>query len=169
MDPGHARRALALLQLWETRGNVTEAAQRLRAARSSVHRRRSLYGRYGEDGLRSRARGRRDGKATQEVLSVLEVVVRQDPRELGYLRSRWSSQLLAIELANRSAVRVHASTLRRWLAKLRFGYRQARPTTMRRDPRKVERLAAIEAALSENDPQTEVFHRFGRAFFRIRQ
>ena len=148
-DHGCARRALALLQLWETGGNVSEVAQRLRAARSSVHRWRSLYERYGEAGLRSQARGRRDGKATQEVLSVLEAVVRQDPRELGYLRSRWSSQLLAIELASRSGVQVHATTVRRWLAKLRFGYRRARPTTLRRDPRKAERLAAIEAALSE--------------------
>ena len=29
---------------------------------------------------------------------------------------------------------------------------------MRRDPRKAERLAAIEAALSDNDPHTEVFY-----------
>ena len=98
------------------------------------------------------------GRPHRNVLSVLEAVVRQDPRELGYLRSRWSSQLLAIELANKSGVQVHATTVRRWLAKLRFGYRRARPTTMRRDPRKVERLAAIEATLSENDPHTEVFH-----------
>ena len=157
-EKDYARRALALLQLWETGGNVSEVAQRLRAARSSVHRWRSLYERYGEDGLCSQARGRRDWKATQEVLSVLEAVVRQDPRELGYLRSRWSSQLLAIELADRSGVQVHATTVRRWLAKLRFRYRRARPTTMRRDPRKAERLAAIEAALSDNDPHTEVFY-----------
>ena len=32
-EKDHARRALALLQLWETGGNVSEVAQRLRAAR----------------------------------------------------------------------------------------------------------------------------------------
>ena len=34
--------------------------------------------------------------------------------------------------------------------------RRARPTLCRRDPRKAERLAAIGAALAENDPYTEV-------------
>ena len=37
-EKDYARRALALLHLWETQGNVSEVAQRLRAARSSVHR-----------------------------------------------------------------------------------------------------------------------------------
>ena len=157
-EKDYARRALAVLQLWETRGNVSEVAQRLRAARSSVYRWRSLYEEHGEAGLRSLSRGRRDWKATQEVLSVLEAMVNQDPRELGYLRSRWSSQLLAIELARRSGVRVHATTVRRWLARLRYGYRRARPTTLRRDPKKAERLVAIEAALAETDPHTEVFY-----------
>ena len=89
---------------------------------------------------------------------MLESIVREDLRELGYLRSRWSSQLLAMELESRSGVQVHATTVRRWLARLCFRYRRARPTTFRRDPRKAERLAAIEAALAENDPYTEVFY-----------
>ena len=100
----HARRALAMLHLWETQGNVAEVAHRVRAARSSVYRWLSLYETDGEDGLRPQARGRSDWKATEELLSMLESIVREDPRELGYLRSRWSSQLLAIELESRSGV-----------------------------------------------------------------
>ena len=157
-EKDHTRRALAVLHLWETQGNVAEVAHRVRAARSSVYRWLSLYETYGEAGLRPQARGRSDWKATEALLSMLESIVREDPRELGYLRSRWSSQLLAIELENRSGVEVHATTVRRWLARLRFRYRRARPTTLRRDPRKAERLAAIEAALAENDPYTEVFY-----------
>ena len=42
-EKGYARRALALLQRWETRGRVSDAAQRLRVTRSSVHRWRSLH------------------------------------------------------------------------------------------------------------------------------
>ena len=156
-EKDHARCALAVLHLWETQGNVAEVAHRVRAARSSVYRWLSLYEEtYGEDGLRPQARGRSDWKATEELLSMLESIVREDPRELGYLRSRWSSQLLAMELENRSGVEVHATTVRRWLARLRFRYRRARPTTLRRDPRKGERLATIEAALAGNDPYTEV-------------
>ena len=157
-EKDHARRALAVLHLWEMQGNVAEVAHRVRAARSSVYRWLSLYETYGEDGLRPQARGRSEWKANDEVLSMLDCIVREDPRELGYLRSRWSSQLLAIELESRSGVQVHATTVRRWLARLRFRYRRARPTTFRRDPRKAERLAAIEAALVENDPYTEVFY-----------
>ena len=157
-EQDYARRALAVLHLWETQGNVAEAAHRVRAARSSVYRWQSLYETYGEDGIRAQARGRSDWKANEEVLSMLESLVREAPRELGYLRSRWSSQLLAMELGSRSGVEVHATTVRRWLARLRFRYRQARPTTFRRDPRKAERLAAIEATLAENDSYTEVFY-----------
>ena len=157
-EKDYARRALAVLHLWETQGNVAEVAHRVRAARSSVYRWLSLYETYGEDGLRPQARGRSDWKATEEVLSMLESIAREDPRERGYLRSRWSSQLLAMELESRSGVEVHATTVRRWLARLRFRYRRARPTTLRRDPRKAERLAAIEAVLAENAPYTEVFY-----------
>ena len=157
-EKDYARRALAVLHLWETQGNVAEVAHRVRSARSSVYRWQSLYETYGEDGLRPQARGRSDLKANGEVLSMLEAVVREDPRELGYLRSRWSSQLLAIELESRSGVEVHATTVRRWLARRRYRYRRARPTTFRRDPRKAERLGAIEAALAENAPYAEVFY-----------
>ena len=157
-EKDYARRAVAVVHLWETQGDVADVAHRVRGARSSVYRWQSLYETYGEDGLRPQARGRSDWKASDEVLSMLESIMKEDPRELGYLRSRWSSQLLAIELANRSGVEVHATTVRRWLVRLRYRYRRARPTLCRRDPRKAERLGAIEAALAENDPYTEVFY-----------
>ena len=157
-DKDYARRALALLHLWETDGNVAEAAHRVRAARSSVYRWESSYEEYGEEGIRPQSRGRVDWKASEELLKELETIVGEDPRELGYLRSRWSSELLALELAERSGVVVHATTVRRWLARLHYGYRRARPTLHRRDPRKAERLQAIEAALCEEDPYTEVFY-----------
>jgi len=156
-DKDYVRRALAILHLWETGGNVAEAAHRVRAARSSVYRWQSLFETYGEHGLSPQPRGRSDWKANEEVLEMLETIVEQDPRELGYLRSRWSSELLAVELARRCGVEVHATTVRRWLARLKFGYRRARPTLHRRDPRKAQRMKAIGAALADNDPYTEVF------------
>ena len=157
-DKDYARRALAILQLWETGGNVAEAAHRVRAVRSSVYRWQSLFETYGEEGLCPQPRGRSDWKASDEVLEQLEAIVEEDPRELGYLRSRWSSELLALELARRSGLEVHATTVRRWLARLGFGYRRARPTLHRRDPRKAQRMKAIEVALADDDPYTEVFY-----------
>ena len=156
-DKDYARRALAILHLWETDGNVAQAAQRVRGARCSVYRWQSSFETYGEDALCARPRGRSDWKANAQVLDVLETLVGENPQELGYLRSRWSSQLLALELARRSGVDVHATTVRRWLARLEYRYRRARPTLHRRDPRKAQRLQAIEAALADEDPYTEVF------------
>ena len=156
-DKDYARRALAILHLWESEGNVAQAADRVRAARSSVYRWQSSFETYGEEGLCPQPRGRSDWKANDEVLSLLETIVGEDPRELGYLRSRWSSELLSLELARRSRVEVHATTVRRWLARLEYRYQRARPTLHRRDPRKAQRLQAIEAALAEENPYTEVF------------
>ena len=52
-------------------------------------------------------RGRSDWKAADKALSMLQCIVREDLRELCHLRSRWSSQLLAVEVGNRSGVDVH--------------------------------------------------------------
>ena len=157
-DHQHVRRALAMLALWETRSCVSEVARRVCAARSTVNRWRSLYEEYGEQGLVPQRRGRTQWKSNDEVLTCLESLLEDTPQSLGYLRSRWSSELLAKVLGERTGVAVHASTVRRWLALLHFGYRRARPTLHIRDPRKAERMQAIEAALANQGGGTEVFY-----------
>ena len=154
----HGRRAHAVLLLRETGNCVAEVARRLYAARSSVHRWRSLYEEYGEDGLVPEAPGRREWKASEEAFEVLAALVKSSPSEYGYLRSRWSSELLAIELSRQSKTEVHATTVRRWLKRLGYGYRRARPTLCIRDPKKSERMQAIAEALADDDPYTEVFY-----------
>ena len=69
---------------------MAEAAHRVRAARSSVYRWESSYETYGEEGYVP-SRVTVDWKASEELLKELETIVGEDPRELGYLRSRWSS------------------------------------------------------------------------------
>lgn len=103
-------------------------------------------------------RGRTQWKSNDEVLKSLELLLEGTPQSLGYLRSRWSSELLAKVLGERTGVTVHASTVRRWLALSRFGYRRARPTLHIRDPRKAERMQAIKAALASQGGGTEVFY-----------
>lgn len=156
-DVEHGRRAHAILLLWENEGHVSWVAQTLCAARSSVNRWRSLFEAYGEEGLRPQARGRRDYKANEQVLSRLEELVEASPQDFGYLRSRWSSELLARELARQIGVAIHATTVRRWLVRLRFGWRRARPTLHIRDPRKAERMRAIDRALNTSERGAEVF------------
>ena len=124
----HARRAEAILGLWETGNTVSETARRMQASRSGVQRWRQLYESAGEAGLESQPRGREEWKATAELLAQLADLVRTDPTMLGTLRSRWSSELLAFELKRRGEVEVHATTIRRWLARLSMVWRRPRPT-----------------------------------------
>ena len=153
-----SRRAHAILLLWETDNCVTTVARILRAARSSVQRWRALYEDFGEQGLVPLRRGRIAWKASDDVLEALVELLQSTPRERGYLRSRWSSELLALELRQITDIEVHASTVRRWLKELNYGYRRARPTLCIRDPNKAQRMQAIERALADEDPYTEVFY-----------
>lgn len=158
LDVDHGRRAHAILLLWESDGHVTWVAETLCAARSSVNRWRSLFEQYGEDGIRPQRRGRKDYKASKVVLKRLSTLVEGTPQAHGYLRSRWSSELLARELARQGKIRVHATTVRRWLARIQYGWRRARPTLHIRDPRKLERMRAIERVLATPQGRTEVFY-----------
>jgi len=157
-DEHYGRRAHAILLLWESGGTVSGVAETLFAARSSVNRWRALYEQFGEDGLRFQPRGRTDYKATEAVLEHLSELVERTPQDYGYLRSRWSSELLALELSRQMKLDVHATTVRRWLARLHYGYRRARPTLHIRDPRKTERMRAINQRLANPTRGTEVFY-----------
>ena len=94
-DQAHGRRAQAILALWETGGNVSETARRCHASRNSVRLWKARFETEGEAGLVPRGRRRTQWKATPEVLSTLNDLVRTDPTRIGYLRSRWSSEQLA--------------------------------------------------------------------------
>lgn len=157
-DSFHGRRAHAILLLWQTGGNASQVATLMCAARSSVNRWRALFEEFGEEGLLPQAQGRTDYKANDKLLSVLASLLETTPQSYRYLRSRWSSELLARELAERTGVRVHATTIRRWLRRLDYRWRRARPTLFKRDPRKSERMRAIQAALARHVRGCEVFH-----------
>lgn len=156
-DPDHARRALTILQLWETGASVSEVARRVCAVRSSVYRWWSLFEAYGEEGIAPQPRGRGEWKASEAVLEALEGLLASTPKAHGYLRSRWSTELLALELQRCTGTTVHATTVCRWMKRLGYGWRRARPTLCIRDPRKSRRMQAIAEALADEDPYTEVF------------
>ncbi len=153
-----SRRAHAILLLWKTGNRVASVARVLCAARSSVQYWRSLYEDYGEQGLVPLRRGRSAWKVSEGVLTALIELLQSTPGDHGYLRSRWSSELLALELHRITGVEVHATTVRRWLKELNYGYRRARPTLCIRDPKKAQRMQAIEHALRDEDPYTEVLY-----------
>ena len=145
-DRDHVRRALALLNLAGGR-TVSEVARLVCAARSTIGRWRELYLEYGEDGLEPALRGRSRWTVTEEVTSKISELLAHEPGEYGYLRSDWSSEVLALELRRQLQVEIHASTVRRLLPELGYVWRRSRPVLARRDPNKNKRLRAIKRAL----------------------
>jgi len=135
-------------------------ANRLAAARSTVYRWAGWYNEGGVAALRSAPRGRPATTVTDELADALQQLLLETPQAWGYLRSTWSSELLAVALAEHHGFDVHASTVRRLLPRLGYAWRRARPTLHRHDPRKNRRLAAIHEALAqaEQDPATEVLY-----------
>lgn len=156
-DAAVIRRALAILRLADD-VSIASVAEQISAARSSVYRWQAAYREAGLKGLRSARRGREVFTCCPEVIELVCRLLKQLPRELGYLRSTWSSELLALEVTRQSRIAIHASTVRRLLPRLAYGWRRARPTLCLRDPRKSERLSAIEQALTERRPGVAVFY-----------
>ena len=151
-DAEYARRCAGVLTLYATGNDVSETARR-----ETVRLWRTWYETAGEVGLEPRNRGREDSKATASVLGQLDDLVRTEPTDLGYLRTPWSSELLALELSRQGGVNVHATTIQRWLARLYIVWRRARPTLRIVDPRKAQRRRAIRRALRRASATEEVF------------
>jgi len=155
-DPQEVRRALAILRLSEGKGPA-EVSRLLSAARSSVYRWRSWFKDYGTDGLKSLPRGRSQRTVSEPVIDLLRELVRKPPHVFKYLRTRWSSELLAREVHRQLGVTMHPSTVRRLLPRIGIRWRRARPGLFKRDPRKAERLAAIYSALKSRHRHEAVF------------
>lgn len=157
-DPLIVRRAAAVRRLGEGR-SVTEVSIEMAAARSSVQCWRDLFLREGEAGLQPQRRGPPPRTVTPGLIAQLIALVAQSPRELGYLRNTWTSELLAKELARQYRQTIHASTVRRLLPQLGWVWRRSRPTLHIRDPRYPARMAAINHALAQAArPDTAVLY-----------
>ncbi len=156
-DGEQVRRATALLHLDRT-GNVSETAQNVAAARSSVYRWVFWFASDDVEGLRSIPPGRHVTTVTDEVVEMLFSLMEKNPSDFGYLRATWTSELLALEIHRQVGGGIHASTVRRLLPVLGFGYRRARPFLFRKDPHKERKLALINQALERREPGVGVFY-----------
>ena len=156
-EPEAGRRALAILRLMDGY-SVSDVARLLNAARSSVYRWVQTFRDGGIDALIATRRGRRQWTVTAQLCDALCELLESTPQSLGYLRSTWSSELMALALRDFYDLHIHASTVRRLLPRLNIVWRRARPTLNRRDPKKTEKLAAIYEALSQCDADTAVLY-----------
>lgn len=156
-DGGLVRRLLAILNL-DRLGEVAETARVVRAARSSVTRWRDWFLCEGIDGLRTDEPGPARS-TTDEAMQTLvdELVGNYQPGDFGYLRSTWSSRLLADAIEQMSERTPHPSTLRRLLDEMGYAWKRARPTLHKADPDKEEKLEAIDEACAACDSTTATF------------
>jgi transposase len=145
-DPLVVRRAMSVRRLGEGK-TVTEVSREMAAARSSVQSWRDLYLSEGEGGLIPQRRGPPPTTVTPTLIQQLLTLAPHSPRDLGYLRNTWTSELFAKELARQYQQSIHASTVRRLLRRLGWVWRRARPTLHIRDPRYPARMGAINRAL----------------------
>lgn len=147
--------ALLMLNAGEALSGVAEVLQ---ASRNSVRHWRRCYEQYGETGLVPEPQGRKESTVTETLCAKLLELVEGLPGQYGYLRSRWTSEMLAEQLYELLGVWIHASTVRRLLPKLGVVWNRARPTLHIRDPNKSSKMNKIRKALRHADEQAPVFY-----------
>ncbi len=156
-DADYRRRANAILLLYEGY-NVTQTAKLLKASRTSVRGWCKRYTRFGEVGLAPDSRGRPAETVTEALCARLLELVQEQPDAYHYLRSRWTSEMLAEQLYETLGVSIHASTVRRLLPRLGIVWNRARPTLCIKDRTKARKMKAINKALKKASEAYPVFY-----------
>ena len=156
-DGDYRRRAAAILLLHQAE-SVSHTARTLQASRHSVRHWRRRYIQYGEAGLLPEKRGRREATVSERLCATLLALVQANPGDYGYLRSRWTTEMLADALYDTLGIPIHASTVRRLLPKLGVVWNRARPTLCIQDRRKTHKMKAIRKALKRASDTHPVFY-----------
>jgi transposase len=156
-DGNYRRRANALLLLYD--GNSQRGVSRtLHVSRTTLRKWVRGYEAYGEAGLVPAAPGTPPTTVDDTVCGYLLELVGHSPEGYGFHRTRWSSEMLAMQIEEDLGVAIHASTVRRLLPRLGLRWNRARPTLCIADPLKGRKMRAIRRALKANNPETPVFY-----------
>ena len=75
-------------------------------------------------------------------------VLQSSPRDFGFLRSRWSCQVMVLVLLETYELRVSQETVRRWLQKEQMAWRRPGPVVGPSDPQKEQKLSALRQLLA---------------------
>lgn len=156
-DKNHARRLIAMLMLHQGM-TITDVARLLCAARSSVGRWINWFTLHGVEGLQSLRPGRAPRWPVADILQLLPLLVQRSPKDFGWLRSRWSTELLALVINRLFDVTLHRSTLHRYLRQADMVWRRAAPTLKIKDPYYEEKRLVIEQALAQEQTVHPVFY-----------
>lgn len=143
-DAAQVRRLLALALVLEGRPRTTAAEQngmQRQTLRDWVHR----YNAAGIEGLKSRKSPGAAPGLTEAQRAELKAMVLKGPDPAVHKVVRWRCQDLQAEVARRFTVKVHESTIGKWLRQLRLTRLQPRPY----HPKKV---AEAEEAFKKTSP-----------------
>lgn len=156
-DKNHARRLIAILILHQGI-TVTDVAKMLCAARFSVGRWINWFTLHGIEGLKSLRPGCATRWPVTDILQALPLLVQRSPKDFGWLRSRWSTELLARMINQLFNVTLHRSTLNRYLKQAGIVWRRAAPTLKIKDPHYEEIRLAIKQTLVQEQTDHPVFY-----------
>ncbi|HAK6054965.1 TPA: IS630 family transposase [Salmonella enterica] len=156
-DKNHAQRLIAMLMLHQGM-TVTDVARLLCAARSSVGRWINWFTLHGVEGLKSLRPGRAPRWPVADILQLLPLLVQRSPKDFGWLRSRWSTELLVLVINRLFDVTLHRSTLHRYLRQADMVWRRAAPTLKIKDPHYEEKRLVIDQALAQEQTAHPVFY-----------
>ena len=96
------------------------------------------YCKSAEAGLVPERPGAPETTVNEALCAKLLALIEQLPSVYGFHRSRWSSEMLALQLEEDLSVVIHASTIRRLLPKLNIVWNRARPTLHQRSAKNQE-------------------------------
>jgi putative transposase len=154
--------------------SVSMIARVLFCSRTTVY---SVVGRFVGEGQKAFDDRRRRGPASlvegpaQELVE--DLTERVVPTERGWLRSRWSCKLLALELFKDRALVVSRETVRRVLHRLDFRWRRPRPVPPPKDPqekrtrlREILKMLEREYSFFQDETKLETNPRVGFCWMR---
>ncbi len=156
-DANYCRRANAMLLLYEGYCK-SEVARLLQAARSTLDDWIQRYETYGEVGLIPEQPGAPETTVNEALCARLLELIEQYPSAYGFHRSRWTSEMLSLQLNEEFGIVIHASTIRRLLPKLDIVWNRARPTLCIKDLQKPKKMRAIRRALKQTNIEQPVFY-----------
>jgi transposase len=134
----------------------TELHRRLGAARSTIYRVERRFIEEGENGLRDRRAEVPPWKVDERYMQRLEELIYLNPKDLGWQRSTWTSELLAKQLAQDTAISLHRTHVNRLLRGLGMRWGRPRPgplqyTTRAAKSRRVNRIKRLLRDLPKDE------------------
>jgi putative transposase len=101
-----------------------EVAEFLSVSQPTVYEWHHRWQREGVEGLANRPKSGRPVKANQNYVELLEQVVDQDPQELGYAFSLWTTERLRLHLKAQTGIELKPTQFRALLKEHDFVYRR---------------------------------------------